>query len=52
MGEVEGDQDGHDLALTEAALTLSSAIVRLDQVRLEGGQELLAEVIDVTEQVQ
>lgn len=49
---VEGDQDGHDLALTEAALTLSSAIVRLNQVRLEGGQELLAEVIDVAEQVQ
>jgi len=50
---VEGDQDGHDLALGEAPLPSALAgFVRLNQARLAAGQELLAEVVDVAEEVQ
>jgi len=51
--EVEGDQDGHDLARGEAPLPSALAgFVRLNQARLAAGQELLAEVVDVAEEVQ
>jgi hypothetical protein len=46
---VEGDQDRHDFTFGQASF--SSALAGLDLACLEGGEELLAEVIDVAEQM-
>jgi hypothetical protein len=46
---MEGDENGHDFALTEAAFSVSLA--GLDGVRFEGRQELLAEIVYIAEQM-